>query len=79
VVVDQALALIGSANLDVRSFNLNFELTVLMYGTSAVNRLADIHAQYIAQSIPVDPAQWARRSPIKRYADSAISLLSPLL
>lgn len=79
VVVDDGLALVGSANLDVRSFNLNFELTVLIYGAEAVGRLAEIHAGYVAASCAVDPVAWRKRAAWKRYGDIAISLLSPLL
>jgi cardiolipin synthase len=79
VVIDDALAMLGSANLDVRSFNLNFEMTVLMYGSATVNRLAAIHERYIADSSPIDKTRWAARPAVMRYADSAISLLSPLL
>ena len=79
MIVDDALAMVGSANLDVRSFNLNFELTLLMYGSAPVERLAAIHQQYIAQSCLLSPELWSRRNVFKRYGDRAISLLSPLL
>ena len=39
ITVDDALAVFGSANLDVRSFNLNFELSVLLYGARPPRRL----------------------------------------
>jgi cardiolipin synthase len=79
VIVDDALAMVGSANLDVRSFNLNFELTLLMYGSAPVARLDAVHQQYISQSSLLTPEVWARRNVFKRYGDRAISLLSPLL
>ncbi|HSZ57174.1 MAG TPA: cardiolipin synthase [Tepidisphaeraceae bacterium] len=78
-VIDESLALIGSANLDVRSFNLNFELTVLIYDREAAGRLAGIHQQYIADSSPIDPQKWYSRPALVRYGESALSLLSPLL
>ncbi len=37
--VDDAIAIVGSANLDIRSFNINFELCVLLYGAQAVQQL----------------------------------------
>lgn len=79
VVVDDAFAMLGSANLDVRSFNLNFELTLLMYGSAPAERMAAVHRDYIRDSRPLKMEEWSRRSIFKRYADSAISLLSPLL
>jgi cardiolipin synthase len=79
VVVDDSMAMLGSANLDVRSFNLNFELTVLMYGREAAGKLAAIHRQYIADSRPIDPQKWMAKPALVRYGESAVSLLSPLL
>src|SRR5260370_39686209 len=49
-VVDDAFCMVGSANLDVRSFNLNFELTVLHYGGDVTGRLRSIQCAYLAQS-----------------------------
>ena len=77
--VDDAFALFGSANLDVRSFNLNFELSILLYGPEITHRLRAVQTSYLADSDRIDPAEWAKRSVLKRYADGAISLLSPLL
>jgi cardiolipin synthase len=77
--VDDAFCLFGSANLDVRSFNLNFELSVLLYGHDVTDRLRAIQSQYLADCDALDPVQWEKRSAIKTYGDGAISLLSPLL
>jgi cardiolipin synthase len=77
--VDDAFALFGSANLDVRSFNLNFELSALLYGSEVTQRLRGIQMAYLADSCRLDADEWAKRPTLKRYADSAISLLSPLL
>ena len=76
---DDAFAIMGSANLDVRSFNINFELSILMYGPQATRRLRDIQMQYLADSQPIDAKQWAQRPMLQQYAERAVSLLSPLL
>ena len=77
--VDDAFALFGSANLDVRSFHLNFELSVLMYGRQTTEQLRNVQNQYLRDSRRLDAKEWSARSPLKSYADGAISLLSPLL
>lgn len=79
ITVDEAVAVLGSANLDVRSFNLNFELSALMYGPAVTSRLYAIQARYLADCQKLDLATWSRRSRILNYADSAVSLVSPLL
>ena len=79
VTVDDTVAVFGSANLDVRSFHLNFELSTLLFGNEVTTRLLAIQQTYIADSTPLDAKQWASRSVIVKYIDSAVSLISPLL
>lgn len=77
--VDDKISLFGSANLDVRSFNLNFELSVLLYGSEVTERLHGIQMGYLKQSLPLDQKSWSARSSLADYGDSAVALLSPLL
>jgi len=77
--VDDALAIVGSANLDVRSFMLNFELGVVLYGGEPVARVRDFQERYRSQSRRLTAAEWSRRPVARVYADRALSLLSPLL
>jgi cardiolipin synthase len=77
--VDDAFALIGSANLDVRSFNLNFEMTVLMYEREVTESLRKIQGGYIQKSVRLDKTKWAQRNVIRKYTEGAVSLMSPLL
>jgi cardiolipin synthase len=79
VTVDDTVAVFGSANLDVRSFHLNFELSTLLFGPQATNQLYEIQQAYIASSIQLQHSEWDKRSILRKYADSAISLFSPLL
>jgi cardiolipin synthase len=79
VNVDDSVVLFGSANLDVRSFHLNFELTTLLYGAEVTSRVGAIQQTYIASSRTVNRAEWKKRSRAVRYFDSAIALISPLL
>jgi cardiolipin synthase A/B len=77
--VDDAYAIFGSANLDVRSFNLNFELSVMIYDAEVTRRLHQIQVGYLGDSIQLSAQEWAARPAWRRYSDGAISLLSPLL
>jgi cardiolipin synthase len=79
ITVDNTFALFGSANLDVRSFSLNFELTVLLYGQAITQRLRAIQAEYLARSKALELSEWDQRPSASEYADRAVSLLSPLL
>lgn len=77
--VDEDLALIGTANFDLRSFFLHSELSVLLYGPEIVSRLRHVQNMYLDQSVPIDATRWKRRSRWKRTRDELLSLLSPLL
>jgi cardiolipin synthase len=79
VTADDTLAIFGSANLDVRSFHLNFELSIMLYGSSATAPIRAAQQTYLAQSEKLDLQQWLARPLIKQYADEAVSLISPLL
>lgn len=77
--VDDDVALIGSINLDIRSFALNAEAGLLSYDAGVVARLHAIEAARLAESDVVDPAQWARRPTWRRTRDGIARLADSLL
>ena len=75
--VDDEIALVGSINLDIRSFALNAELGLLCYDREVVAQLRRIEAEYLADAEVVDADQWRKRpawqrslSGIARLTDS---------
>lgn len=79
MTVDDAFALLGSANLDIRSFYLNFELNVLLYGPEIAGQMAAEQERYMADSQPLRLESWRRRPRHRRFVENAAALLSPLL
>lgn len=79
ITVDGMMALIGSANLDQRSFRINFEVTLAIYDLGFAQQLRALQLRYIEQSEPVDLEEWRKRSMVNRLIDSAASLFSPIL
>lgn len=77
--VDENVALIGSSNLDRRSFELNEEVTVLIYDPVVAAELWVIEQGYLAQSNAVDPAAWARRPAAKRLLQNVARLFDALM
>ena len=79
MTIDREIALIGSANLDRRSLDLNFEVSLLVYNGDFASELRFLQTTYIEQSthISVDvPAQW----PVsQRLWQNAVSLIAPIL
>jgi cardiolipin synthase len=77
--VDDSMAFIGSANLDMRSFFLNFELSLVLYGSDAAARLRACQARYLAESTRLLPEAWAARPRSQRALEDVATLFSPLM
>jgi cardiolipin synthase len=79
VVVDRQVALFGSVNLDVRSFWLDFEVTLGAYDPDFAERLLALQDKYIEDSAPVDLQTWQQRPGKERFMENLARLCSPLL
>jgi cardiolipin synthase len=79
MVVDDDLAIVGTANLDNRSFRLNFEVIAAVYGTDLAARLADAFEADLACTREVQPKVLQREPLLLRLGESAARLMSPLL
>lgn len=77
--IDNAVAVIGTSNLDIRSFMLNAEVMLLFYDTTVVDRLAFEQQRYFRDSRLLTLAEWRRRSFPRKLAENLARLLSPLL
>lgn len=79
ITVDRHIAMVGSANIDMRSFRINFEINLFVDDPIFAARLRRLQQEYIGKSDEVTKSQWDRRPTIKRLGDNAAGLLSPLL
>jgi len=79
ITIDRDVAIIGSANFDVRSFFLNFEITLFVYDSDFASLLRLLQMQYLADSHEIDPYHWSRRSQLRRMSENLARLFSPLL
>jgi cardiolipin synthase len=77
--IDDSMALVGSMNLDIRSFALNAEIGMLCYDAGVVARMRQIEAEYLADAEQLTLDTWNRRPAwrrsregIARLADSFI-------
>ncbi|HBO44690.1 MAG TPA: cardiolipin synthase [Planctomycetaceae bacterium] len=77
--VDDSVALVGSSNFDIRSFELNFEISLLFYGADMTGYLRHLQRGYMAQSRQLTPEEWSRRPRLNRVGENIARLLSPLL
>jgi cardiolipin synthase len=79
VAVDRQVALFGSVNLDLRSFWLDFEVTLGVYDPEFAERLIALQDKYIEDSKPVDLQTWQQRPGKERFIENLARLASPLL
>jgi cardiolipin synthase len=79
MVVDGRIVLLGSANMDMRSFRLNFEVHTLIHDEVTAQKLEASFAEDLAHTVPVDLATWAKRPLGNRIAEGAGRFVSPLL
>jgi cardiolipin synthase len=79
IVIDADLAIVGSANLDNRSFKLDFELTALIYDRDLTEQLARAFETDLRDSRAIDDAALAGLSLFRRLGEAGARLLSPLL
>ena len=78
-LVDDDLASIGSSNMDLRSFMLNFEVNAFIYDRDYVNKIADQFYADQEDSIQLLEEDYRLRNMWVRLAESISRLFSPLL
>lgn len=79
VIVDDFFAAVGTANMDNRSFRLNFEVTAVLYGKDHTDDLAERFQTDLAASNEIKKHS-RERLPLRwRVAEAGARVLSPLL
>jgi len=77
--IDDEIAVIGSSNIDIRSFLLNGEASLILYDQVTTAGLQAEQAITIASSDRLAPAEWGRRSLPTKLVENIARLVSPLL
>jgi cardiolipin synthase A/B len=76
--VDDDVAVLGSSNMDMRSFALNYEVSLMMLGPEVVSRVRKVEDAYRALSRELTSEEWARRPARRKYADNVMRLTAAL-
>ncbi|MBP6230945.1 MAG: cardiolipin synthase [Paludibacteraceae bacterium] len=79
ITIDDEIAIIGSANMDFRSFEQNFEVSAFMYSTQKSIELRTIFLHDMTQCKRLLYTQWKQRSATSKLKQSSARLFSPLL
>jgi cardiolipin synthase len=78
-LIDSACAAVGTANLDNRSFRLNFEITILNYDPEFIKEVEDMLADDFSHSRPATMEDYTRKSFFFKLAVRSARLLAPIL
>ena len=76
--IDDDVAVIGSSNMDMRSFSLNLEISVLVRGERFVDALRGVQDAYRAQSTELDLDEWLGRTRRSQVLDNVARLTAAL-
>lgn len=79
IIIDGNLASLGTANMDMRSFHLNFEVNVFLYGTSSIRDLVAHYEEDMEESEKISPVQYYKRGFVERSKESFARLFSGVL
>ena len=79
LVSDAELAIVGTANMDHRSFELNFEVNAMIYDTACAQELRAIFYQDIRDAKKIDPVKWKARSVYRQMPEKIARLFSGLI
>jgi cardiolipin synthase len=72
VQIDDEMTLIGTANVDMRSFYLNLEMTLCVYDKAFAVKANALVDQYIKGSEPLDPDAWQSRGAVLRWKENRL-------
>jgi len=78
ISIDDDIAVIGSSNMDIRSFELNLEFTLVCYSTQVGADLRNLEEAYLRCSRPLYLDAWQARPFITRFFDNLARLTSAL-
>ncbi len=79
VVSDAQLSIIGTANMDHRSFSLNFEVNTIIYDSNFAIQLRDVFYEDLKYAVKIDPTAWYNRPLYKQFPEKLARLMSHLL
>jgi cardiolipin synthase len=79
IVIDNFISIVGSANLDERSFNQNFEANAFIYDARTATKLKQLFERDIKNCKNLTLDTWNQRKRTQRLKESFARLFSPLM
>ncbi len=79
VVADTRLSVVGTANMDIRSFDLNFEIMSVIYGSLFARQMEKLFQNDLGHSVEISKEAWNKRSVFKKLKYAVARLVSSFL
>lgn len=79
MIIDDSLIVTGSANMDIRSFEHNFEIDAFIYNKESSIIARNIFERDMELSSLLTVDEWTSRSKFRKFLESVMRLFSPLL
>lgn len=76
---DDEVGIVGSVNMDYRSFYLQFEDAVWFYGSSILKQVKDDFATNLEKSLLLDPIEWKKRPFYQKICEILLRVFAPLM
>lgn len=76
---DGHVAMVGSANMDRRSFAINYESGLFIYDESFTAELRRLQNGYIKQAIRIERDTWSKRPMARQIVENTTQLFAPIL
>jgi cardiolipin synthase len=79
ISIDSEICSVGSANIDIRSFSINYEINAVLYSKRLAKKLEKDFEQDLLHCTEFNTTAYQNRNAALRFRDSVARILSPLL
>jgi cardiolipin synthase len=79
MITDSKLSIIGTANMDYRSFELNFEVNAIIYQPAFAKQMRDLFLADLEDAVKINKEEWMSRSWWRQLPEKIARLFSPVL
>jgi cardiolipin synthase len=78
-VIDRQIAVVGSANMDIRSFQLNFEIANFLYDEKSIEEVLEVIRRITLESREITLEELKRNGKFRTFSEDICRVFSPLL
>jgi cardiolipin synthase len=79
LVTDGKLSIVGTANMDHRSFEMNFEVNAIVYDEPFAEQMRKVFFDDLKDSKKIDPERWYKRPAYEQFPEKIARLFSPIM